>query len=364
MTSLFLGLIALFTSCTSSYDKLGDGLYADIETNKGNIIVKLEYQKTPVTVANFVSLAEGKNPFVKNQFKGKPFYNDVKFHRVIKDFMIQGGDPDGTGEGGPGYKFKDEIAPELKHSKAGILSMANAGPGTNGSQFFITHKATPWLDGKHSVFGEVVEGMDVVNKIEQNDVIKKITIIRVGKDAKKFDAPKVFKGYYDTESVAQKKLAEGLSKVKTEKVAAFAAAKTGATKTQSGLEYAIVQKGSGKKPANGAQVYVNYAGYFENGELFDTSYEDIAKAFGKHDANRSAANQYTPFPFPYGKKDGLIPGFIEGLENMSLGDKAILFIPSHLAYGERGYAIIPPNTNLIFEIEMLETPPAPKATKQ
>ena len=363
MTSLFLGLIALFSSCTSSYDKLGDGLYADIETNKGNIIVKLEYQKTPITVANFVSLAEGKNPFVTAQYKGKPFYNEVKFHRVIKDFMIQGGDPEGSGNGGPGYKFKDEIVPELKHAKAGILSMANAGAGTNGSQFFITHKATPWLDGKHTVFGEVVEGMDVVNKIEQNDVIKKVTIVRVGKDAKKFDAPKVFKSYYDTESVTQKKLAESMSKVKTDKVAEFAAAKTGAIKTQSGLEYKIVTKGNGKKPAAGTQVYVNYAGYFESGELFDTSYEEIAKQFGKHDANRAAANQYIPFPFPYGQKEGLIPGFIEGLENMSFGDKAILFIPSHLAYGERGYAIIPPNTNLIFEIEMLETQPAPKAKK-
>lgn len=171
---------------------LEDGLYAKMSTNKGDIILKLEYEKTPLTVANFVGLAEGKIP---NDAKkdGVPYYNGIVFHRVIKDFMIQAGDPTGTGRGGPGYKFKDEFHKDLKHDKAGVLSMANAGPGTNGSQFFITHKKTPWLDGKHSVFGHVVQGQEVVNSIEKGDSIKAVMIIPAGKDAKSFNALQTFK---------------------------------------------------------------------------------------------------------------------------------------------------------------------------
>ena len=178
MTSLFLSLFALFTSCTNPTDKLEDGMYADVKTSKGTIILKLEFEKTPITVANFVSLAEGKNPFVEEKYKGKPYYDGLKFHRVIPNFMIQGGDPLGDGSGGPGYQFKDEFHENLKHTKGGILSMANAGAGTNGSQFFITHKATPWLDNKHSVFGEVMEAMDVVNNIAQGDQILVIKILK------------------------------------------------------------------------------------------------------------------------------------------------------------------------------------------
>jgi peptidyl-prolyl cis-trans isomerase A (cyclophilin A) len=171
--------------------KLEKGIYAMIKTSKGDIILMLEYQKTPLTVANFIGLAEGK---LDNKAKasGIPFYNGLKFHRVIKDFMIQGGDPAGNGSGGPGYKFKDEIVPELKHDRPGILSMANAGPATNGSQFFITHKETPWLDGKHTVFGHVIVGQDVVNAIVQGDTIESIEIKRVGKEAKRFHAVKTF----------------------------------------------------------------------------------------------------------------------------------------------------------------------------
>jgi peptidylprolyl isomerase len=167
-----------------------EGLYANIKTNKGTIVIKLEYEKAPLTVANFVALAEGK---MKNTAKpeGTPYYDGIKFHRVIADFMVQGGDPTGTGMGGPGYAFPDEIHPDLKHTRAGTLSMANAGPYTNGSQFFITHKDTPWLDGRHAVFGYVVTGQEVVNAIAQGDVMEKVTIEAVGKTAKAWDPMKV-----------------------------------------------------------------------------------------------------------------------------------------------------------------------------
>ncbi|WP_418263399.1 peptidylprolyl isomerase [Flavobacterium faecale] len=182
-----------------------EGIYATINTSKGNIVLALEYKKTPVTVANFISLAEGTNTFVKDEkLKGKPFFNGLKFHRVINDFMIQGGDPQGTGAGSAGYSFKDEFAPELVFDKGGILAMANSGPKTNGSQFFITHKETPWLNQKHTIFGHVTEGMNVVNAIVQDDIITKITFTRVGQEAKKFDAPKVFANYFNNKAEDEK----------------------------------------------------------------------------------------------------------------------------------------------------------------
>ena len=360
-----------------------EGIFATIATNKGDIVLELEYKKAPVTVANFIALAEGKNTFVTQEnLKEKPFFDGLKFHRVIKDFMIQGGDPSGNGSGGPGYAFKDEFT-DLKHDKPGILSMANSGPTTNGSQFFITHKATPWLDGKHTVFGHVTEGMSIVNAIAQNDVVTKITIVRKGALAQKFDAPKVFADYFNNKSEDQKKqdLVNAENKAKqaaieaeakkayTEKYgpviaakkAYFTATKATATTTPSGLTYKITEKGTGIKPTNGTQFYFHYAGYFEDGTLFDSSYETVSKSYGKFDANRAAQNGYQAFPFEAGKKDGMIPGFIEGLENMAFGDKAVVFIPSNLAYGERGAGgVIPPNTTLVFELEMLEKQPDPK----
>ncbi|SFF46008.1 peptidylprolyl isomerase [Flavobacterium xueshanense] len=334
-----------------------EGIFATIATNKGDIVLELEYKKTPVTVANFIALAEGKNTFVTDdKLKGKPFFDGLKFHRVIKDFMIQGGDPSGNGSGGPGYAFKDEFT-DLKHSKPGILSMANSGPTTNGSQFFITHKETPWLDGKHTIFGHVTAGMNIVNSIAQNDVITKITIVRKGALAKKFDAPKVFADYFNNKSEDQKKI----SSIIAAKKAYLAATKATATTTPSGLAYKITEKGTGVKPAKGATFYFHYAGYFEDGTLFDSSYEEVNKVYGKFDANRAAQNGYQAFPFEAGKKEGMIPGFIEGLDNMAFGDKAVVFIPSNLAYGERGAGgVIPPNTTLVFELEMLEKQPAPK----
>ncbi|WP_339889170.1 peptidylprolyl isomerase [uncultured Flavobacterium sp.] len=354
----FIALVALFTSCKNNpYADLGDGLFANIETSKGDIIVKLEYKKTPITVANFVTLAEGKNQFVEEKFKNKPFYDGLKFHRVINDFMIQGGDPMGTGEGGPGYKFKDEFDETLKHNKGGILSMANAGAGTNGSQFFITHKETSHLDNMHTVFGEVVKGMENVNSIVQDDTITKITIIRNGADAEKFDAVKTFNDYYKDEAKAVKIAEDKAKEVSTEKEAYLIEKRKEATKTASGLEYVIINKGTGSKPKVGTQVFVNYAGYFENGQMFDTSYADVAEQYGKLDVRRKEMNGYAPFPFEYGKKQGLIPGFIEGLENMKFGDVAIIYIPYQLGYGEQANGPIPAKSNLVFQIEMLEKEP-------
>jgi peptidyl-prolyl cis-trans isomerase A (cyclophilin A) len=352
MTNLLIGAFALLFSCAEK-PKTDEGIFAEIKTTKGTITVELAYEKTPITVANFISLAEGTNPFVREEYKGKKYYNGLKFHRVIADFMIQGGDPKGTGLGEPGYKFKDEIT-DLKHDKAGTLSMANSGPTTNGSQFFITHKDTPWLDGKHTVFGYVTQGLEVVNKIKQDDVIDTVTIIRKGKKAKEFDATKVFTEYFKEEAKIQKEAAEKAAKIKSIKVDEFKKHKAVATKTKSGLEYVVIKKGGASKPTLDQQVYVQYAGYLEDGTLFDSSDPEIARAYGKYDANRDAQGGYLPLAHKMSNKTGFIPGFTEGLELLSLGDKAILFIPSHLAYGERGYGPIPPNTNIIFEIQLLE----------
>ena len=363
-----------------------EGMFAEIETAKGKIVIRLEYQKTPITVANFVSLAEGKNTFITDEkLKGKPYYDGLKFHRVIKYFMIQGGDPAGNGSGGCGYSFKDEIVSEFVFDKAGILAMANSGPATNSSQFFITHKDTPWLNGKHTIFGYVVSGQDVVNAIAQDDLMNKVTIVRKGKDATNFDALKVFSDYYGTKGEDDKKQAAVQSEEKAkqaaldaeikkayaakyapvmaEKVKYLAGVRTTATKSATGLESKIIKTGTGKKPADGSTFYIHYAGYLEDGSLFDSSYEDVVKTYGKFDENRAKQNGYNPFPFQAGKKDGLIPGFLEGINSLSFGDKAVLFIPSALAYGERGAGnVIPPNSNIIFEVELIETVPTAEAT--
>lgn len=352
---LFALILTTLISCKKEeYPKLKNGIYAKISTNKGDIMCQLEFEKTPVTVANYIALAEGKNTFVAAEYKGKKLYDGLKFHRVIPQFMVQGGDPLENGSGDAGYKFKDEFT-DLKHDVPGIMSMANSGPGTNGSQFFITHLATPWLDGKHTVFGHVVEGMDVVNKIVQDDFIKSVQIIRKGTAAEKFDAPKVFSDSFAKEAETKKANDEKYKVVKDQKVATLNAIRATATKTASGLQYKITSKGTGKKPANGTNVYIHYAGFLENGELFDSSLEEVNKIYGKFDPNRAAQNGYMPIPFQYGSKDGMISGFIEGLENMSFGDKATIFIPSNLGYGAQGAGgVIPPNANIIFEVELLE----------
>jgi len=359
---VFATLLALFAfSCKSGkYADLGDGLFADIQTNKGDIVVKLEHDKTPVTVANFVSLAEGKSPFVSEEYKDKPYYDGIIFHRVIKDFMIQCGDPTGTGQGNPGYKFKDEIVDSLSHSKKGILSMANSGPKTNGSQFFITHKETPWLDGRHTVFGEVIEGMDVVDSIAvvqtadrdrpvEEVRMDKVIIVRNGKDARKFDAIEIMNQYFEEEKAAE----EAFKQMKLDLQSEFLSQKEEASETDSGLRILKLKEGSGEQPTIGKNVLVNYAGWFMDGELFDSNDENIANDFQKFDKRRKEMRGYEAVPMQYGPEARLIPGFREGLQSMNVGDKVRLFIPSHLAYGPQGSGPIPPNTDLVFDLEIL-----------
>lgn len=305
-----------------------DGIYAKFNTSKGAILVKLTHDKTPGTVGNFVALAEGN---MENGAKpqGTPYYDGLKFHRVIADFMIQGGCPLGTGTGDPGYKFDDEFHPELVHDKPGVLSMANAGPGTNGSQFFITHVATPWLDNKHTVFGHVVEGQDIVDAIAQGDQIDSLDIVRVGDEAESWNAIEAFRVF---EGARERRIAEAKAQAEAEmeKLAA------GFDKTDSGLRYKIIQKGSGAKAEKGNTVSVHYEGALTNGQIFDSSYK-----------------RKQPIDFTLGVGQ-VISGWDEGIGLLQVGDKARFVIPSHLAYGSTGAGgVIPPNATLIFDVELM-----------
>lgn len=310
---------------------LQEGLYANIKTEKGDILIRLEMEKAPATVANFVALSEGNHPSTDEKYKDKKFYDGLTFHRVIDNFMIQGGDPSGTGAGGPGYKFDDEIHPDLKHDSPGVLSMANAGPNTNGSQFFITHEATPWLDGKHTVFGKVIEGQDVVNNIKQGDKIETVEIIRVGKKAENFDAPSVFKNFIKNKEERDQKIKEEIEAQLNEISKDF-------NQTKTGLKYKITKKsGSDIKPKKSKNVAVHYIGKLIDETVFDNSYK-----------------RGEPIKFPIGT-GYVIPGWDEGIQLLEEGDKATFIIPSYLAYGETGAGgVIPPNANLIFDVELVE----------
>ena len=308
---------------------MNDGLYAKFCTPKGDILVKLEYEKVPGTVGNFVGLAEG-NLENKAFPQGKPYYDGLKFHRVIPDFMIQGGDPQGNGTGGPGYNFEDEIHPELKHDKSGVLSMANAGPGTNGSQFFITHQETPWLDGKHTVFGYVVEGQEVVDAIKQGDQIEQLEILRVGEEAEKFNAVEQFRMFNgakaEREAAARKQQEELIGELSQ-----------GFEKTESGLRYKFIVRGKGTKAEAGKKVSVHYKGMLADGTVFDSSYK-----------------RKEPIEFPLGKGH-VIEGWDEGIQLLQVGDQARFVIPPHIAYGQRGAGgVIPPNAILIFDVELVD----------
>ncbi|NQU84761.1 MAG: peptidylprolyl isomerase [Mariniphaga sp.] len=362
LNSFLIVIMVLIIACKpSEYKDFDKGLYANLETNKGEILINLEFEKVPVTVANFVSLADGTNINVNDSLKGKPYYNGLVFHRVIIDFMIQGGDPQGTGSGGPGYKFINEFPKDeegnliLKHDSAGVLSMANAGSGTNGSQFFITHKPTPWLDGKHTVFGKVIDGQSVVDSIMANDTINFIEIIRIGSSAKKFDAANVFNGHFEEEEAKIIAKENQLKDIKNDKKKSFEENKAQAKELVSGLKYIITSSNNGQIPSIGENVKVNYAGYFTDGGLFDSNYKSIAEKYGVYDNRRDDEGGYAPFTTVYGPDARLIAGFKEGLQYMKVGDKAMLFIPSDLGYGPDGAGdVIPPNSDLVFEVEIVE----------
>ncbi len=355
-------VVGVFSSCNSQNSvvvngekmNLKDGIYANIHTAKGEILLRLHYEKTPMTVANFVGLAEGK---MKNNSKaeGVPFFDGLKFHRVIAKFMIQGGDPKGNGSGDPGYKFPDEFDSSLKHDSAGVLSMANSGPGTNGSQFFITHVPTPHLDGKHTVFGKVVNGQAVVDQIAMNDVMTKVEILRVGEKAKAFNSLIEFEeGKKSAGAKAEAAKREAMAKAAKdaeESRKAVAGLIEGAQSTPSGLYYKVIKEGTGPKPTVGQTVNIDYAGYLANGKLFDSSIEEIAKKHGVYNAQR----QYAPYGVVYGPAGRVIEGWKEGLTLMNVGDKLQLIIPPNLGYGARGMGngLIPANSWLIFDVEMV-----------
>lgn len=362
---LILLLIINLTSCKVQYPDLEDGIYAEIITSKGVMLAKLAEDKAPITVANFVSLAEGTNTMVDSKYKKKKFYNGTIFHRVMDGFMIQGGDPLGTGQGNPGYKFRGEFHPELKHDKPGILSMANSGPNSNGSQFFITEIPKPHLDNGYNVFGELVLGLNIQDSISnvkvgnknkplKDVIIEELNIIRKGKSAKSFDAPKIFNNHFakDERLKKEKKAkADALLKATKEK---FETQRAKAITLDSGLKYFISEKGSGEKLPNEAQVSTHYTVYFESGKLLETSKLEIAEARDVVNEKRKAANKYEPITADIGPDARMIPGFKEGLQQLSVGDKATLFIPYHLAYGEAGTRGIPRKSNIIFEVEILK----------
>lgn len=351
-------ILCSFSFFSFTQEKLEKGLYANVKTTKGNIFLKLEPEKAPLTVANFVGLAEGKfKPFDTIHHK-EPFYDNIVFHRVVKDFVIQAGDPTGKGNGGPGYRFFDETQNGLPHDGPGTLSMANAGLNTNGSQFFITHVATPHLNGKHTVFGKVLEGQDVVDNIEERvDSILTIEIIKKGLRYKWFYNPsKIFKKQYEMMDERNQKREEAISKLEAQNKVRLIEAKARskeeyksyffeivqkeypkAQQTETGLVYVVEDNGKGDGPKKGDKVTLHYEASLVYGQLFDSS----------------RARQ-VPFEVEY-QVSNVIPGFNEGVGLAPNGSKMKIFIPYFLGYGESGRPPrIPPYSDLIFDIEVLD----------
>jgi cyclophilin family peptidyl-prolyl cis-trans isomerase len=384
--TLFLSL----TSCgQEKYPNLEDGLYAEIITNKGTMVAQLFYDQAPVTVANFVALAEGTHPNVADSLKGKPFYNGLTFHRVMDKFMIQGGDILGSGAGGPGYTFGDEFSVDLRHDKPGILSMGNRGVNTNGSQFFITEAPTPWLDGFdangnlkncadprvgcHNVFGELVIGLEVqdtISNVEVNKsnnkplepvVIQEINIIRKGEEASAFDAAVVYaEKSLELEEKLEKTKAEEAQKAKeSAEIAAQSFIENNADlpgpvkEFDSGLIMIYISESNGVKPRNTDRVLINYAGFFEDGRIFDTSWAEVAKENNVYNEQRDQQGGYKPIEDAYNETARVVPGFREAMLNMNIGDKVRIFIPSYLGWGAQGSGPIPPNANVIFDMELV-----------
>jgi cyclophilin family peptidyl-prolyl cis-trans isomerase len=363
---LFLALVlANLSSCEGKYPELEEGIYAEFVTTKGIMIARLTYKKTPVTVANFVSLAEGTNTMAKKVYKDKAYFNNTIFHRIIDSSVVQGGDPTGKGSGNPGYKFKDEFHPDLKHDKPGVLSMANYGPKTNGSQFFIAEIPRPGLDNKHSVFGELVIGFNVLDSIsavktDKNNrplkpvFIKELNIIRKGSAAKNFNAPKIFEKHFaEEERIEEQKRAKAEAIIKST-LKKFETQKAKAITLESGLQYYISKKGTGKKLPENAKVLVHYTVYTEAGKLIKTSKLEVAENLNAVDHKKKAANTYQPIRADIGPDAQMIAGFKEGLQQLHVGDKATLFVPYHLGFGEAGGNTVPGKTNIVFEVEVLK----------
>jgi peptidylprolyl isomerase len=324
-------LLALATaeSALAQVKDLPDGLFAEITTNRGVIVMSLAYDKAPMTVSSFVGLAEG--TIKANGQTGKRYFDGLTFHRVVAGFVIQGGDPKGDGSGGPGYQFPNEVRSDLKHDSPGVVAMANAGPNTNGSQFYITLAPTPNLDGGYSVFGKVVQGMDVVQKVQQGDVMKTVRIIRVGAPATAFVVTQ--KSFDDLVAKATAAVADAGKKAREAALTDIRKKWPNLTTTRSGLMYEILTKGAGASPLKTSTVSVKYTGTLLDGTVFDTT------------DNRGAASFRT---------DQVIPGWTEALLAMKKGEKRRLVIPPELGYGERGYpGVIPGNSFLVFEVELL-----------
>ncbi|WP_298520342.1 peptidylprolyl isomerase [uncultured Kordia sp.] len=395
--TVFIVIMTLgFTSCTKAQKtELDDGIYAEIKTNKGVMLAKLFYQKVPVTVANFVALAEGTHPKLSEELKGKPYYNGITFHRVMDKFMIQGGDPTGTGSGNPGYRFGSEFDKDLKHDKPGVLSMANSGgTGTNGSQFFITEVPYPSLDpvdlnggpkpcnrprvSCHSVFGQLIKGIEVQDSISnvavdpnskkpyEDVIMNEVNIIRVGADAKAFDAVKIFtedesklpakyqqfakdtQDAYEAKAKAQAQGAIAKFKEENKDLGELYESPTGM------VMVTTEPSASGVKPTSSDTVMINCAGYLENGKLFYTNIKSVAETGGIFSEAAEAQGAYNPFPSIYNTSARLVPAFREAVLRMKVGEKAKVLVPSYLGYGSRANGPIPANSNLIFDVEIVE----------
>jgi cyclophilin family peptidyl-prolyl cis-trans isomerase/FKBP-type peptidyl-prolyl cis-trans isomerase len=360
-TMFFLSMALIFTtlSCQNKYPELGNGLFAEFATSNDTLVVELFYKKAPLTVANFVALTEGTHPNLADSLKGIPYYDGTIFHRVIDKFMIQGGDPTGTGSGSPGYSFGDEFDESLKHDKSGILSMANSGPATNGSQFFITEVPTPWLDNKHTIFGQVVKGLEVQDSISNvkvnpgnNKPIDDITILSLniiaqGIESKRFNAAKS----WEKELPLLEEKIEAAAALYLPLIESY---KNKAITKDSGLLVYTITGGNGKKPKQGQTISLFYEGYFSDGKLFGTNVKKIDEDFGSFSIQKEQRGLYKPMPMLFSAEAQMIPGFKEGVFGMTIGEKAFFYLPSYLAYGESGRGPIKPNTDLVFIVEMLE----------
>jgi cyclophilin family peptidyl-prolyl cis-trans isomerase len=367
---IFLLLNILFVSCQDKHTDLEDGLFAEFKTTHGTMVTELYYEKTPITVANFVALAEGTHPDVQEVFKGKPYYNGMIFHRVMDKFMIQGGDPLKNGQGSPGYQFIDEIT-NLKHDKPGVLSMANGGAATNGSQFFITEAPAPWLDGLHTVFGQLVKGIEIQDSISNvktgignrpitDVVINELNIIRKGEAAQLFDAPKTWgkkdKIEKELRLKEERKMKEEIRKIDT--LAKIDLIKLEdynkrSKKTKSGVKIHIIKRGKGIKPKDGNVVKLYADGYLTNGILFWSNNKKINERHGKYDVEKESKGFYDPISMELSPNMQLIPGFREAIYTMNVGDIIYCYIPSNLAYGDKSKGLIKPNSDLSFIIQMV-----------